>query len=180
MPRYFAFLRAINVGGHTVMMDDLRRHFARLGCQEVETFIASGNVSFCSRATAIPALQKKIESRLRQALGYDVPTFLRTSAQLAGIERFQPFPAAQVQAAHVVNVGFLAGPLAAPATGALLALGNEIDRFRVHGSEVYWLCMTGQNESTVTMAKLERALGAPATFRKVNTISRLVAKYGLA
>jgi uncharacterized protein (DUF1697 family) len=180
MPRYFAFLRAINVGGHTVTMDELRRHFTAIGCGEVETFIASGNVIFSSRSAAVPALRKKIEARLLKTLGYEVSTFLRTGAEVAAIERYRPFPAAQMEAAHVVSVGLLAEPLGRSEAGALLALGNAIDRFHVNGSEVYWLCMTGQNESTVTMAKLERALKAPATFRNLNTIGRLVAKYDLA
>jgi uncharacterized protein (DUF1697 family) len=46
MPRYIALLRAINVGGHLVKMDALRRHFEELGFDPVETFIASGNVMF--------------------------------------------------------------------------------------------------------------------------------------
>ena len=43
MTRYIAFLRAINVGGHTVKMDQLRALFEELGLSNVETFIASGN-----------------------------------------------------------------------------------------------------------------------------------------
>ena len=46
MPRYIAFLRAINIGGHTVKMDDLRQLFESLQFTSVETFIASGNVIF--------------------------------------------------------------------------------------------------------------------------------------
>jgi len=46
MTRYIAFLRAINVGGHTVKMDTLRALFESLGFLNVETFIASGNVLF--------------------------------------------------------------------------------------------------------------------------------------
>ena len=46
MPKYFAFLRAINVGGHVVTMDHLVRLFEGMGFSGVETFIASGNVIF--------------------------------------------------------------------------------------------------------------------------------------
>jgi uncharacterized protein (DUF1697 family) len=48
MSQYIAFLRAINVGGHTVKMDPLRQLFEALGFSQVETFIASGNVIFNS------------------------------------------------------------------------------------------------------------------------------------
>ena len=44
--RFVALLRAINVGGHVVKMEALRKHFTRLGFANVETFIASGNVLF--------------------------------------------------------------------------------------------------------------------------------------
>lgn len=67
MPRYVAFLRAINVGGRTVKMDRLREIFESLGLGDVETFIASGNVIFRSRSTKPQALEKKIERSLRQS-----------------------------------------------------------------------------------------------------------------
>ena len=51
MTRYVALLRAINVGGHTVKMDALRKHFSRMGFANVETFIASGNVIFDAKAS---------------------------------------------------------------------------------------------------------------------------------
>ncbi len=48
MPRYVAFLRAINLPGRNVKMDRLRSTFVSLGLDNVDTFIASGNVIFDS------------------------------------------------------------------------------------------------------------------------------------
>ena len=56
MPRYVAFLRAINVGGHVVKMERLRALFEDLGFAKVETLIASGNVIFETRAEDAGAL----------------------------------------------------------------------------------------------------------------------------
>ncbi|MCC6187963.1 MAG: DUF1697 domain-containing protein [Anaerolineales bacterium] len=50
--RHVAFLRAINVGGHVVKMDMLRRLFTRMGSARVETYFASGNVVFEAPAGA--------------------------------------------------------------------------------------------------------------------------------
>ena len=69
MPKYVAFLRAINVGGHTVKMEHLRILFEELGFENVETFIASGNVIFDSKTKSTKTLETKIEKHLRQALG---------------------------------------------------------------------------------------------------------------
>ena len=66
MSKYIAFLRAINVGGHTVKMDVLRQLFESLGFANVETFIASGNVIFESKAGNVKALEKKIETCLQE------------------------------------------------------------------------------------------------------------------
>ena len=94
MPRYIAFLRAINVGGHTVKMDRLRQHFESLGFANVETFIASGNVVFETTAMDTAALETRIAAALHAALGYEVATFIRTEAELSGIAEYQPFPPA--------------------------------------------------------------------------------------
>src|SRR4030095_12804333 len=82
MPRYVAFLRAINVGGHIVKMDQLRKLFTQLGFTDVETFIASGNVLFTSPSKSGAALEAKIEKHLKAALGYEVATFVRTATEV--------------------------------------------------------------------------------------------------
>ena len=70
MARYIAFLRAINVGGHTVKMDRLRALFQELPLANVETFIASGNVLFDSDESDTRVLERMIEGHLRAALGW--------------------------------------------------------------------------------------------------------------
>ena len=111
MSKHIAFLRAINVGGHNVKMDHLRQLFESLGFSNVETFIASGNVIFDAKAGNVKALEKKIETCLQEALGYEVATFIRTTAELAEIASYKPFPQSQLDAATALNIGFLAEAL---------------------------------------------------------------------
>jgi uncharacterized protein (DUF1697 family) len=178
--RFIAFLRAINVGGHTVTMAELQRHFTALDLQEVETFIASGNVVFRASTRNPTVLERRIEDHLLAVLGYEVKTFLRTEAEVAAIARYQPFTAEQRRAAATLNVGFLSGPLAASARKALMGLKTAIDDFHLHGRELYWMCRKRQNESTFTNVRFERVVKVRTTFRGVNTIARLADKYGLA
>ena len=186
MPRRIAFLRAINVGGHVVTMAALRGHFAKLGFEQVETFINSGNVIFTTTAKNDAALERKIEAHLEKALGYEVKTFVRSEAELAAIARYQPFDAARIAAAPTLCVGFLAAPLDAAADPSfvrarklLMTLRTEIDDFHVHGREMYWLCTRKQSESKFSNARFERVLKLSATFRNINTLARLAEKYGL-
>ena len=177
MPRFIACLRAINVGGHTVKMDRLRQLFEALGFSGVETFIASGNVTFQTTARNARALEKKIESKLRAELGYEVATFIRTDAELADIANYKPFRQSDLDAATALNIAFLADPLDATAKQKLMALKTEIDDFHVHGREIYWLCRKKQSESTFSNAVLEKTLGLRSTLRGANTVKQIAAKY---
>lgn len=179
MRRYIAFLRAINVGGHTVTMEALRGHFESLGLDGVESFIASGNIIFSSRAGDAAALERRIEARLLKALGFEVKTFLRTGAEVTAVAGYQPFPPKQMAAAGAFTIGFLSEPLTTTATRALMDFTTDIDAFHTHGREVYWLCKKRQGESTFSNVRLEKALKVSATFRGANTVARLAEKYGL-
>ncbi len=147
MTRYIAFLRAINVGGHTVKMDDLRVLFESLRFSNVETFIASGNVLFETNSKDSDVLEKKIEVKLCGSLGYDVTTFILTDAELKAIAAYKPFPLAQLDAATAFNIAFLKKPPDVALKKKVLALRTDMDDFHVYGRELYWLCQKKQSES---------------------------------
>jgi uncharacterized protein (DUF1697 family) len=176
--RAFAFLRAINVGGRTVRMEQLRVAFESMGFRGVETFIASGNVIFEAGTRKGAALERRIEAGLRDALGYEVGTFVRTSAELAEIVRRDAFDPAEVAAAHGVYVLLLSEPLDAATCDALAAAQTPSDRLRVFGRDVYWLTKVPTVDSALELGKL---LGKRSTTsRNIKTMQRLAAKYGLA
>lgn len=177
MPKRFAFLRAINVGGHTVAMARLRELFEGLGLRKVDTFIASGNVVFEGGGADEAALRRKIEAHLQAALGYEVVTFLRTERELAALVKGGPFGEAEVAAGKTLNVAFLQAPLSAEDQARLQTLGTSVDAFRASGREVWWLCQVKQSESTFSNQVFEKALGIRATFRGISTLQKLAAKH---
>lgn len=177
MSRAFAFLRAVNVGGHTVTMARLRELFEELGLRNVETFIASGNVVFDGGAAKESTLQRKIEAHLHATLGYEVVTFLRSGPELAALVRGCPFDEAEVAAGQALNVAFLQAPLTLEEEARLQTLRSDVDAFRASGREVWWLCQVKQGESTFSNAVLEKTVKIKATFRGFNTLQRLAAKY---
>ena len=177
MARYVAFLRAINVGGHTVKMDALARLFESAGLANVETFIASGNVIFSARTAGVPALERRIETTLGKGLGFEVATFIRTLDQLAAVAAREPFPRARLDGAGAFVVGFLGAPLDPAARGRLMALCTDTDDFHVDSREIYWLSRGRQSESTFSNAVFEKVVGAKTTFRSITTIRKMAAKY---
>lgn len=177
MFRYAAFHRAINVGGHTVKMDVLKKHFEDLGFSDVETFIASGNVVFSSASKNVSDLEKKIEVLLNKSLGYEVATFIRPTRELPKIASHPAFKPAELKKAKAYNVAFVKNTLDQTATGKLMALENKIDRFHIHEREIYWLCAERQSDSKFSNKVLEKTIGQSATIRGLATIEKMAAKY---
>jgi uncharacterized protein (DUF1697 family) len=173
-----AFLRAINVGGHTVKMDYLRRLFEAMGLANVETFIASGNVIFDATPQSKKTLERKIEDALQEALGYKVATFIRSTTELAEIAHYQPFKESELAAeGNMLYIAFLATLPSDEAQQKLLSFTTEIDEFHINGHEVYWLCRKKLGESQFSGALLEKTLGMQATLRNSTTVKKLAAKY---
>jgi uncharacterized protein (DUF1697 family) len=176
--RYIAFLRAINVGGNNIVkMDRLRKLFEGEGYSNVETFIASGNVIF-DGAGRTDGLERAIEAMLKDALGFEVSTFVRTGAELRALAAHDAFTPAAVAKAARLNVAFLAKPLDPKGKKALMALKSRVEDFHVHGREIYWLSQVMQSESEISNAVFEKTLGQRSTVRGISTVRKMAEKYG--
>lgn len=175
MPRYVAFLRAINVGGHIVKMERLRALFEGAGLANVSTFIASGNVLFESRK-APTQLEAQIEKTLQAALGYEVATMVRSSAELAAIVEQVTSRGLAAEPGVTLYVGLLKEAPAAGAAGKVRAMSNDVDTLEIQGRELYWRCRKSMSESTVVGSALGKALGVPMTTRNINTMQKLDAR----
>jgi uncharacterized protein (DUF1697 family) len=175
--RYVAFLRAINVGGRVVKMQELRRVFEGWGGANVETFIASGNVVFETSKRSPAAAERSLEDHIRTALGYPVVTFLRTLPELAAAAACAPFPPAEYEAGATLFVGFMKDAPAPSVSRAVAAMGEAANAFAIEGRELYWLRRRQLLESMGSGPPFERIVGSPITVRNVNTVRRLAAKY---
>ncbi|GAA1244598.1 DUF1697 domain-containing protein [Kitasatospora nipponensis] len=110
---YLAFLRAVNVGGRTVTMERLRALFTELGLSEVRSYIQSGNVFFRTDEPDRAALTRRIEQHLEEALGYPVPTMLRTVEEVEELLASDPFAGIELTPDTRHCVVFLSEPLPA-------------------------------------------------------------------
>lgn len=176
MPRYAAFLRAVNVGGRVVKMEKLRQLFEGCGFTGVSTHLASGNVLFTAGRGRASRVEEKIEMALGSALGWEVPVFLRTPAELTAVAALQPFPAEDVATAHALYVGFLKEPPGPEPHALLHGLRTPTDELAVHGREIWWLSRVRTAGSELSGGSLEKVLGRPATFRNVTTVRAVAAR----
>lgn len=176
MERHVAFLRGMNLGGRRIKNEELCRVFEALGFVEVVCFRASGNVTFDSEGDE-NALTRQIESGLGEALGYEVPVFLRGAAELGRIAAREPFDDALVTASKgKPQVAFLATTPESASRRRALALSTDEDRLAIAGRELHWLPSGGVSDSSLDLRSLEDLLG-PWTMRTTGTVEQIAARY---
>jgi uncharacterized protein (DUF1697 family) len=177
MKRYVAFLRGMNLGGRRIKNEELRSEFEALGFEDVATFRASGNVIFRSSGGSEPALTKKIEAGLGDALGYEVPVFLRGCPEVAAIAAAEPFDAKLVAASKgKLQVTFLKKKSSAAARAKVESLSTDADRLVLADRELYWLPSGGISESALDLKAIDAALGS-GTMRTMGTVEQIAARY---
>jgi len=174
MARHIAFLRAINVGGHTVKMDRLRALFEAIGFRNVETVIASGNVLFDAAAKDVAALERRIERHLEEELGYAVATFVRSPEALAAIVAADPFARSRQRTSESrLFIGFLKSTPPADVCRAVDGCLTPTDEFRILDRELFWSLDGGQGQSKFGGPALEKMLKCSTTIRNVTTVRRI-------
>ncbi len=178
MDRYVAFLRGMNLGNRRLKNEELRAEFERLGLVAVATFRASGNVVFGSDdGEGEEALTQRIEAGLGEGLGYEVPVFLRSAAEVAAIAGRRPFAASLIAASKgKLQVSMLASKPAAKERKAALALASDEDLLAIEARELYWLPSGGISESDLDLKAIDKALGK-GTMRTMGTIEQIAAKH---
>lgn len=177
MHSYVAFLRGMNLGGRRIKNEELRTEFEALGFVDVACFRASGNVVFAAESGNETKLTARIEAGLGEALGYEVPVFLRSAAELRALATHEPFDAKAVKASKgKLQVALLPKKPAAKARKEALAEATDEDRLALEGRELYWLPSGGISESDLNLKAIEAAVG-PWTMRTMGTIEQIVAKY---
>jgi uncharacterized protein (DUF1697 family) len=174
---YVAFLRGMNLGGRRIKNEELQAEFEALGFAEAACFRASGNVVFAAESGSEAKLMAQIETGLGEALGYEVPVFLRGAAELSALAAHEPFDAAAVRASKgKLQVALLPKKPAAKARKAALAEASDEDRLALEGRELYWLPSGGISDSDLDLKAIEAAIG-PWTMRTMGTVEQIAAKY---
>jgi uncharacterized protein (DUF1697 family) len=176
MPSHVAFLRGMNLGGRRIKNTELSEEFEALGFADVACFRASGNVVFSAKGSETK-LTGEIEAGLGEALGYEVPVFLRSAKELSALAVHEPFDTAEVKASKgKLQVALLPKKPAAKARKLALAEAGDEDRLAIEGRELYWLPNGGISDSDLDLKAIETAVG-PWTMRTMGTIEQIVAKY---
>jgi uncharacterized protein (DUF1697 family) len=178
MPTYVALLRAVNVGGTgKLAMADFRAVMKKLGYQNIETYIQSGNAVFDVGKSAA-AVAKELAAALEKHTGAPVGVILRTHEELGRVIKANPFAAEAAADGSRVHGCFLSAAAVEGAKEGLDAIVAKYparrDRFHLAGEMLYLHLPDGAAETKFSGKGLDRILGVAATGRNWNTVLKLL------
>lgn len=172
MPSHVALLRAVNVGGRSLAMADLRKVAEGLGYGDVKTLLQSGNLVFDVKGKA-DALEKALEAALKKQVGLEADFMIRTAKELDAVIAANPFPGvAKSDPSHLV-VMFLKGRVTAKAVDEVRAAVKGREVVQHNGCELYITYPDGIGTSKLNGAIIEKKLGVRGTARNWNTVMKL-------
>jgi uncharacterized protein (DUF1697 family) len=177
VPRYVAFLRAINIGGRRASSGQLTAALEAAGHRNVSAFRASGNLIFDADSGSRAALARRVDDALTEALGFEVRSFLRTAGEVRAIAASEPFPREVLAASQgKLQVALLAKRPPRRVRGDVLALATDADHLAMRGRELYWL-PSGPTMRTDLNLRLIDSMVGENTRRTKKMIDEIAAKF---
>jgi uncharacterized protein (DUF1697 family) len=167
--RYVALLRGINVGGkNMIKMEKLREVFAKLGFENVKTYINSGNIAFDTKKTADDKLAEKIAGAIKKEFGFNISTMVRPADELGDIVAKNPY-VGQFDDDRYCHVFFLEKELTPEQEASLLEQANEDELIAVNGRTVYYMLKISILDSALGKGFLDKKLKVTNTARNWRT-----------
>jgi len=164
MTKYVVLLRAVNVGGTGKLpMPELKAMCRDAGFARVETYIASGNVVFESKA-APAQVKAELQRRLHAYAGKPVGVVVRSASEMMAILKANPFPTAEPRHTYAI---FLDEP--PPADAITHVSGQRDEEIRLGEREIYVHYLSGMGRS-----KLRIPAAKIGTARNMNRVAKLV------
>jgi uncharacterized protein (DUF1697 family) len=172
MTTWIAFFRGINVGGNNKLpMKSLVALLKRLGCEEVKTYIQSGNAVFRCDAKQPDEIETKIAASIAKAHGFAPRILVLSVKDLDKAIAANPFPHATADHKSL-HFYFLAEPPKRPNVEALNTIKASNEAFAITKSVFYLHAPKGIGKSKLA-ERVEKLLGVPATARNWRTVSKV-------
>jgi len=171
-----AFLRAVNVAGHSSLkMSDLRRVFESAGCKNVRTYIQSGNVVFEPPGKRSSALRPRVARSLARLLGEDVVVTYRGVRDLQRTLVAAPFGSLDGEPDVKLYVGFLAAEPKSVPVLPLASARDGLEVIKMTNRDVFVVSRKVKGRYGYPNGLIEKEFAVPATTRNWNTVRKIVA-----
>lgn len=176
MSRIICLLRAVNVGGRQVKMDQLRAMASGLGFVGAQTLLASGNLVIEAGELTAQTAAEKLEAGFEAQFGFRSEFICRTAAEWRAIMDACPFPEDHAARGNRLLALVSQGAPAPDVVDRLKAIAVDGERVARTG-EVVWISFTddGMGRSKLMGASTLKAFRTPVTGRNWNTVVKLAA-----
>jgi uncharacterized protein (DUF1697 family) len=172
--KYVALLRGIGPSNPNMRNEKLRELFQKLGYQNVQTVISTGNVLFESPSRAVKALEATIEEGIEKHLGFTSTTIIRSHNQITQlVDADNPFGGFEDTPTTRLNVTFLKEKQSTDLRFPYSAKEKGYTVVGMHGREVLSVVdLTGATTPDL-MAWLEKQFGKAITTRTWKTVGKI-------
>ena len=168
---YIALFRGINIGGkHLLPMKELSRILEELGCENVRTYIQSGNAVFSTRKNKTTRFADEISSKILQHYGFEPKVLLLKTADLEKAIRNNPFHTDEGKTLHLF---FMESKPPKPDLKTLMDIKLDSEVFILKNNIFYLYTPEGVGRSKLA-SRVEHCLGVPVTARNWNTVTKLI------
>lgn len=173
MAKYVALLRAINVGGHSIIkMSELRELCVSFGFSKVATHIQTGNIIFESKLTA-GQVQKLLEDKLSAKMDYKIVAFVKTPAQIRDIASAKPFTPTELSDDYKRYVTFISAKLDDTQRTLLVEKNNDFQAYHAGDQVIYTSLRKDSPKPIFDNLLIEKILGVSATTRNWAVVQKL-------
>jgi uncharacterized protein (DUF1697 family) len=171
---YVALLRAVNVGGKSIMkMAALRNCLELAGFKRVATYIQSGNIIFETDERKLPSVAVRIERALGATFDYESKVVILSHAQFRRV--LGGAPSSWARGSHLRRyVAFLRPPVTAKQALAQVEIKEGIDSVSAGKGALYMSTLL----SAVKRSALTKLVGKPVyqdmTIRNYSTCLKIL------
>ena len=172
MKTWIALLRGVNVGGrNTLPMASLSKVFTKAGCEQVRTYIQSGNVVFKADISSRDDFVDTISHAVEQKHGFRPAVALLTRDSLCSAIAANPYPETETEPKSL-HVFFLENTPEMARIQDAKALLADSESIEVIGQHLFLHAPNGVGRSRFAKG-VEKTLGMRATARNWRTVSKL-------
>lgn len=172
MKTWIVLLRGINVGGHNRLpMASLSQILESVGCQQVKTYIQSGNVVFKADVKSVTRFGEEIGRAIEEEHGFCPAIQLITVDELRQAIASNPYPQATSEP-KTLHLSLLERSPAKELISAAKTLLSETESFTIIGNLLYLHAPNGIGRSKFA-AGIEKALQVKMTGRNWRTVMKL-------
>lgn len=174
MSTYVALLYSIVIDkNRRVLMADLRDIAEQLGCKNVRTLVATGNLVLEAGDQPVGALETALEKAFADFHGKHVDIIVRTADQWRTLVAGNPFPDESAENPDQVVVRIMRAPAADKVVELFKPYQTQGEKVRIVGRDL-WIAFAGRpSESKLLGLISPRRMGGIGTARNWNTVRRL-------